>query len=109
MKYLALLIFIFSQLTAGLQDLNSYQARFTQTIMNTEASRLTYEGTFSAKKPHYALWVYTKPLPKSVYLLDDEITIIEPELEQVIRQKTAQTFLFLSFLTTRKKKMTICM
>ena len=102
MKLFTLLLLTINLSFAALNDLHSYQASFKQVVTDQENISITYEGSLALKEPHFALWVYTKPLPKSVYLIDKEISIVEPELEQVIRKKNATMFSLFSLIKEAK-------
>lgn len=87
-----------------LKDLTSYQANFKQTIIDETGSRIIYRGTFFAKQPNYALWHYDSPVKKDVYIFNKDITIVEPELEQVIYKKNMVTFTLFSVIKKAKQK-----
>lgn len=107
------LIFLFhSFVLANFEAINSYYAHFVQTVVDNENATITYKGDFYAKRPFYALWQYKSPTPKSVYIKDRDITILEPDLEQAIIQQSQKSFTLFNILndatkinaTTYKKK-----
>jgi len=65
-------------------NLETFQAKFTQSIINNSGKEIRYSGMIYAKKPYYIYWKYNNPIEKNVYLNKKEVVIIEPELEQVI-------------------------
>lgn len=72
---------------AKIAVLESFQADFTQTVSNKEESNVSqkpieYQGKILAKSPNMALWEYTAPIPKSIYIKGPEVIIYEPLLEQ---------------------------
>jgi len=66
---------------------DTMQADFVQTITDDKNSTITYRGDMLAKRPSMALWNYKEPIQKSVYVTARNVTVIEPELEQVIIKK----------------------
>lgn len=84
-------------------DFNSIKSDFVQTITSPEGALVKYEGSFYAKKPNQALWQYKKPIDKSIYYLHEDITIIEPQLEQVIKSKVTNIPDIPSLLKNSKK------
>lgn len=65
-------------------NFNSLDAAFTQHITDDHNKTITYEGHLWAQKPQNALWHYRKPVEKMVYIVDNRVTVIEPDLEQVL-------------------------
>ena len=72
-----------NQLLANNFDLYTFKADFVQKIFK-DKSKITYKGKLLAKKPYYLLWHYTQPVEKKIYMIDREVVIEEPELEQAI-------------------------
>lgn len=64
------------------KDLTSFHAAFTQTILDDTKKKIIYQGEVWASTPQNALWVYKKPIQKSVYINGSKLTLIEPQLEQ---------------------------
>lgn len=78
------LIFLYvSTVLSAPKDINSFHSNFTQTITDEQKKKLTYNGELWATKPQNALWKYTKPIQKSVYIVGSKLTLIEPLIEQV--------------------------
>ena len=95
MKKALLLLLFLSDLFAGIPlNFSSFQADFIQQIDDESKKIVKYYGKVYAKKPKTALWKYTKPIKKDVYINDNAVVIVEPELEQVIMQKNAFHTLF---------------
>jgi len=88
---------------ANLNDINSFEADFVQKIVDDTNKTILYYGHIKAKKPQYALWKYTKPITKSVYILDNKAVIVEPDLEQAIIKKIGKNFDFFVLLKNAKK------
>ncbi len=84
MKYVILLFALLSQLSASIFDMTTFKADFVQTITDEKNKVLTYKGNVTASKTQNALWVYNYPVEKRVYLNRNKVTIVEPEIEQVI-------------------------
>ena len=82
---------------------SSFQADFVQQIDDQDNKIVKYYGKIYAKKPKIALWQYTKPIVKNVYINDDAVVIVEPELEQVIMRKIQDDFDIFSLLKEAKK------
>lgn len=87
MKHIFLLIIFFTLSFASLNELNSFEADFKQSITDEKDKVLTYSGHMVALKPQNAIWNYTKPVKKDIYVNSYSVTVIEPEIEQVIIRK----------------------
>ena len=103
MKYLFLYLALSTFLFASLENINSFQADFTQTVIDDKGKVLTYNGRVVASKPQNALWNYLKPVTKDIYINADSITVIEPEIEQVIIRKIESNFDFFNMIRKAKK------
>ncbi|MEA3331006.1 MAG: LolA-like outer membrane lipoprotein chaperone [Campylobacterota bacterium] len=84
MKHIFLLIIFFTLSFASLNELNSFEADFKQSITDEKEKVLTYSGHIVASKPQNAIWNYTKPIKKDIFVNSYSVTVIEPEIEQVI-------------------------
>ena len=82
----AALLFATSLFAIG-EKTDTMQADFVQTITDDKNSTITYRGDMIAKRPNMAIWHYKEPVQKSVYVTARNVTVIEPELEQVIIKK----------------------
>lgn len=103
MKYIFLAILITAKLFASLEDIVSFEADFTQSITDEENKTINYNGHIVASKPQNARWSYTKPIKKEVYINDFEVTIVEPEIEQVIIRRIESNFDFFKMISNAKK------
>ena len=88
---------------ASLGDIVSFQADFTQSVTDDKKKVLTYNGSVLASKPQNALWRYSKPVNKDVYINSRRVTIIEPEIEQVIIKRIESNFDFFNMIKNAKK------
>lgn len=68
----------------NIEKINTFQADFSQSIINPSGKEIIYKGKVYIKKPFNVLWKYNDPIQKDVYLINDHVTIIEPDLEQAI-------------------------
>ena len=86
-----------------LEEVTSFEADFTQSITDEKDKVLTYNGRITALKPQNARWSYTKPIKKDVFINDFEVTIVEPEIEQVIIKRLESNFDFFKIISNAKK------
>ncbi|SFV51722.1 Outer membrane lipoprotein carrier protein LolA [hydrothermal vent metagenome] len=105
MKSILITLLLFIKLQAQiLQNLTSFEANFTQTIDDKEKKVVKYEGKiFADKNLQKAKWSYYKPIRKDVYIQKKLVTIVEPELEQVIIRKISNDFDIFELLKNAKK------
>ncbi len=103
MKQKFLLLLLATASFANIQTMNSFEADFQQKIVDDHNKTIVYYGHIVAKKPQYALWSYTKPITKSVYILENQAIIVEPELEQAIIKKIGKNFDFFKLLHNAQK------
>ena len=66
------------------ENIKTFNADFTQTIINSANKQINYQGTLYIKYPFMVLWKYKDPIIKNIYMTNSSVTIIEPELEQAI-------------------------
>lgn len=83
MRFFLILFLGALTLLASPKELKSFHAFFTQTVVDDHAKKIVYRGELWASMPQNALWMYTKPIQKSIYLNGTKLTLIEPSLEQV--------------------------
>lgn len=102
MRLLFLLLSTTLVLIASPKELNSFYASFTQTITDEHKKKLIYTGELWASKPQNALWKYTKPIQKSVYISGAKLTLIEPALEQATVRTLDNDIDFLEILKKSK-------
>jgi len=103
MKSFLLLIFLTLSLFANFIELHSFSADFKQTITDDQNKKLIYTGSLQAKEPQSALWLYKTPVQKSIYIKENRVVIIEPELEQAIIKHIPANFDFFHMIQNAKK------
>lgn len=103
MKRIILTALLVTSSYATLNNINSFEADFSQNIVDDKGVKITYTGHITASKPRYALWQYLKPIQKSVYISPYEIVVIEPELEQVIIKHLNENFDLFEIIQNAKK------
>ncbi len=103
MKNIFLLLLAVALNGAGLQNIHSFEADFTQSITNDKNSTLTYRGHVQASKPQLALWHYISPVEKSIYISNGKATVVEPDLEQAYIQDINRNFDFFHLIKNAKK------
>ena len=96
-------IFLPISLFASFNNLTSFDADFVQTITDEKNKELVYEVHIKALKPQNALWEYTKPIDKSVYINSFNVIIVEPEIEQAIIKRLKTSFDFFNMIKAAKK------
>jgi outer membrane lipoprotein carrier protein len=84
-------------------NLKTFEASFTQTITNPSGNKVIYNGLIHIKEPYKIKWQYKNPIEKFVYINKHTVTIIEPELEQVIMTKLDQEINILNLLKNAEK------
>lgn len=102
-RFLPLLFLLSLTLFASPKDLNSFNSKFIQTIIDDSNKKIVYSGELWASKPQNALWVYQKPIQKSVYVNGSKITVIEPQIEQVTMRTLDDEIDFLQIIQKAKK------
>lgn len=103
MRYIFLAILVTAKLFASIEEIVSFEADFTQSITDEKNKTINYSGHIVASKPQNARWSYTKPVKKEVYINDFEVTIVEPEIEQVIIRRIESNFDFFKMIDNAKK------
>lgn len=103
MKFKLLLLLLSSATFAEITDLSSFQANFEQSITDEKNKKIVYQGTIQASQPRYALWKYSQPIEKTVYVLKNKVIMIEPDLEQAIIKTINSNFDFFSLLKSAKE------
>ena len=103
-KNIIIILFILktSIIANDFQNLKSFEASFTQTITNASGNQVIYNGTLHILEPNKIKWQYQNPIEKSVYIKKYTVTIIEPELEQVIITKLDKEINILNLLKNAK-------
>jgi len=103
MKSILLMTILFTFSFASLTNIYSFEANFVQNITDEKNKVLTYSGHLVAAKPMYAKWEYLKPIKKDVYINSHNVTIVEPEIEQVIVKRIESKFDFFNIVESAKK------
>ncbi len=103
MKYILLLLVMKSLAFANDLNIHSFEADFQQVVTNEKNNKLEYKGHITALKPQYALWQYKKPTQKSIFINDNRVTIIEPDIEQAIIKKISGDFDFFNIIKNATK------
>jgi outer membrane lipoprotein carrier protein len=84
-------------------ELNTIESHFTQSIVDEDNKSIVYEGKLWAKKPAIAHWSYEKPVQKDIYVAFSKVTIVEPDLEQVIYKDIGDTIDIISIISHSKE------
>ncbi|MBN2895757.1 MAG: outer-membrane lipoprotein carrier protein LolA [Campylobacterales bacterium] len=84
--------------------LETLQADFTQTITDEHNQSVVYEGKLKAVKPSIAHWSYTKPIRKEIYIHNERVVIVEPELEQAIVREITEDIDIFAILQNAKQR-----
>ena len=103
MKHFFTSILLIANLSASINNIDSFEADFTQSITDEKNKVLTYSGHLIASKPQNALWRYDRPVQKDVYINSFQVTIVEPEIEQVIIRKIESSFNLFNMLKNTKQ------
>lgn len=102
MRFLIILPFLYASLFAFGENIESFQAKFVQTIVDEENKTLVYKGEMYSKRPDMVLWHYMEPINKKIYLTKKRAVVVEPELEQAIIKKLQGEIDFFGILTSAK-------
>lgn len=103
MKHIFILLLLYTSSFAFFNNLNTFQADFTQTVTDEKDKVLSYSGFVKASKPQNAVWTYTTPIKKEVYININTATVIEPEIEQAIIKHIETNFSFFNMINNAKK------
>ncbi|MFA6138703.1 MAG: LolA-like outer membrane lipoprotein chaperone [Sulfurimonas sp.] len=103
MKHILILLISFTLGFASLDEINSFEADFTQSVTDENNKVLSYSGLIMAAKPQNVMWDYEKPIKKNVYINTESVTIVEPEIEQVIVKEIESNFNFFNMIKNAKK------
>ena len=88
---------------ASIDKIKSFEADFTQNIKDEKDKVLSYTGHIQAHKPQFAKWSYKLPVAKTIFISPFAITIVEPEIEQVIVRKIKSNFNFFQLIKNAKE------
>lgn len=103
MKHLFILLLLFTSGFASLDEINSFEADFTQSVTDENNKILSYSGSIVASKPQNVMWNYMKPIKKNVYINSRSVVIVEPEIEQVIIKEIESNFNFFNMIKNAKQ------
>ncbi|MDD2357011.1 MAG: LolA-like outer membrane lipoprotein chaperone [Thiovulaceae bacterium] len=103
MKKTIILSLLCANLFGFAENLNTFSAHFVQTVVDDKKTTIKYNGDIKAKRPNMAMWNYTNPVKKEIYINSSDLVIIEPEIEQVILKKVGNTIAFFEMLKNAKK------
>ncbi|MDD2791521.1 MAG: LolA-like outer membrane lipoprotein chaperone [Sulfurimonas sp.] len=103
MKHIYILLLSFSLSFASFDKIDSFDAEFIQSVTDDKGKTLTYKGHISASKPQNALWSYKEPIQKDVFINSHQVTIVEPEIEQVIIRSIDSSFDFFNMIKNAKE------
>lgn len=79
-----------ARLTALLDDLDSFRARFEQVVVDRFGETLqVVTGTMQWQRPHRLRWEVDEPYPQLVLADGDSLWVFDPDLEQVSVQPLA--------------------
>ena len=84
-------------------DLKSFKADFSQTIINNSGKKIEYYGKVFIKEPSSILWKYKVPIEKNVFINKDFVIIDEPELEQAIFSSLEKEINLIKLIKNAKK------
>ncbi len=79
-------------------NITSFSSEFEQIIIDDQNKTIRYHGNFIAKAPAMALWDYREPIVKQVMIKGNDVTVVEPDLEQVIYKRIEKDFDFFGIL-----------
>ena len=103
MKTLLLSLTFTSLLFAQSNIIQTFSADFNQSIQDEHNKTITYIGHMESKRPNLARWRYDKPIVKTLYIYNDIVTIIEPDLEQAIVKRLNKNIDIFQIMKNAKK------
>lgn len=103
MRFFLFSTLIAASIFAAPININSFNSRFEQSIIDDNGKTIRYSGELWAAKPQSALWVYQKPIQKSVYVNAQKVTVIEPQIEQVTLRTLDNEIDFLQIIQKAKR------
>ena len=103
MKKIISLAIVAVNLVALNFHIKTFSADFTQTINGSKHTQIRYSGTIQAKLPGMIKWSYKKPIQKTVYVNNNQITIIQPLIQQAIVTRINNTLPFFNILKNAKQ------
>lgn len=103
MKHIFILAIFFNFGFASINSIKSFEAEFIQSVTDDKNKVLTYTGHVIATNEQNAIWKYIKPIRKDIYVNAFNVTIVEPEIEQVIIRKLEFSIDFFNIIKNAKK------
>lgn len=97
-KFFFVTLVSFSLAYASLDSIKAFEGDFKQIVIDDKDTTLEYKGKLKAKAPQFAVWDYDTPVKKTIYIDSQYVTIVEPELEQVIIKGIDHGFDFFSII-----------
>ncbi len=85
------------------ENIDSFEANFEQSIINSSNQEIKYNGKVFIKDSSKILWKYETPIIKNVYIIKDFAIIDEPELEQAIFTSLNKEINILNLIKTAKQ------
>jgi len=71
----------------ALGAIKTFNADFIQSVKNPSGNKVEYTGNIVIDTDSKIAWFYKTPVEKNIYILNKAVTIIEPQIEQVIFTK----------------------
>ncbi len=102
MRYLLLLLAFVPALLGFSKSIYSFSGPFEQRIIDDQNKTIIYRGHVWAKRPDKALWRYTEPIEKDVYIRGHRVIVIEPDLEQAIIKKINNDIDFFALIASAR-------
>ena len=87
---------------AFFETVNSFEANFVQRV-DSDGTEIIYKGRLIVEKPSKALWQYREPVKKDIFINDQQVLVIEPELQQVTIRKNQRGLQITDLLSKSKK------
>lgn len=103
MKYLLATLLCSTLSFASFNNVKSFRADFSQSVTDDKNSTLSYHGHIEAQEPQSAVWNYLSPIKKDVYIDRFRVTVVEPEIEQVIVRTIESNFDFFKMIQSAKR------
>ncbi len=103
MKYILATLLCSTLSFAAFDNVKTFEADFSQSITDDKNTTLNYKGKLKAKRPQEAVWNYLSPIKKDVYIDMFRVTVVEPEIEQVIIRRIESNFDFFKIIQNAKK------
>lgn len=79
------------ELKALLDDIESLQGEFTQTVKDQQGEVMqNSQGSFAVQRPGYFLWESAQPFAQTIIATPQTVWIYDPDLEQATRRRATQ-------------------